>query len=1806
MDPIPINYDSALPGRVLPLELYPVTGDDYATAQAYSEEMQQGFAAHVRHNRVMRYEPYFFSLQDGTPYNIPNVDFTEEGRITARDLYYIRNANLLQRILDALEGRDIASVTVDNLGVNGIPRDRFSQTLREAQGEAAQIVSLIAEFNRHRYQEASGRTITLTSLADLNRLLRSPHFYEQWRGNTLRRTVILTNELWRLIDFPRQRIIPRSYFSDEIWNNLVRDGFIDNDGNVLPGFDESAPDFAQRFSTATAALSPLQKTAVLNMLRQAQAYIMVLNRLLLEATYPSLCPQLNPRLTFRPLQDPDRNDIDGDGNCAEFVAVSEAEAYFLNDEILLHDEISSEYFYRLYLWGQYALRRDTIPYGFYRSSRHAPWNPIDIPISMRNPGLAWRHMENIQRDEGGVIFLPNTRRHSMNSAADDIQIAEAAYYAHLYSLIAPSNWYFSSPDEARRGIYPYRDEAQQFAAAGWNSYVIERYLPQSYAPSYFYATPTQVSEVNQEAEGENYIIYAPVFSAGFPDFNYSGEINFSYFFVGPFGSVFPLIDPRHNWGALSDSSLDIIFNDMIGNMPVDWRGMDRFGNITNSSVFYRLTNGAYWDGQRIDLRMAEACSYFRDQRACEYFSYQLVNDECESPGPICTYLDLMAESPDRTLPAGIRSDGTPVEPDRAIPESYGIEHPRAFSDCSRFAAVYFSGNSPDATSLYQQVDERTRCYSPGIPGDEECPAGGPAANQLLYWYDRYDTEIGDYSRDCRAPLLPHTFDGYYAGELCGQAYYLASSAFPTELTTALELERATQETQTIAGKPAIPTQEIEDASLSRYFRDATRWQSIRAALVTTGLVNSRGEILPATDQYPSLELFHAYVDGTAAFRSLDLHPQEIARIYRALHPSSVQAAGQTYYLGSEARRQLSQRELADNADIDQLRDVLELLTDTSNDSGSHSPTQPILQFTDVEGNPYLPSEENYPQLARLRQLDTYYHHPMLSYFSDFSEYYNNAVIVLSAFAQQAIEQSHREDIYLALSYTQQIRDLSAMQTREMFAANPYNQARLDLIEATLRSQIRIMDYITPEAESDMHLDSRDQYLHDLLNFYQTGIDQATSAIQGFLAANPRISRPDYSSITNALITIGDLYMRMHEVVEREGYPSDFPNNPEYYIDRAEEFYSAVASLEISIDEHNNIIGTGLNVFLPIEGIDFSATPAEIVEAIHFNFGIENYTEEEIEEARQNRDDLPGRYISLQQHDEAMQAMHLQLGAAARARSAALFIRRRAVRTLSDTLYVRRELELAVADLEVSSPEDDDFSLTGARVALADMDLFWADLTRSQLWPGASPDLIGDEGLLSNFEALSAPDLSETDRNRLWQEVFSYLDHRPNVFLIHDDIEIVDEITRVANGETHLTEQVTQSMERRLEGLTLSESDILNFISRSLNFLDRNESNPNANILTKWQMFINLLRVMELFSVLHPELEAEITPAVAALRQYINNTRLTAHRTERLRSVSQEFNQNILDGLNNLYLTITNRISHPAASLPTEEETLSVQREMTYTLRYTMRLRIFDFIQQVTESAQDIYFQVPADYLYLYTQANVKTREGAIRSGRFRDRELSYLLPRFTDSILSDSPLEEGDFLQVQDDYYNLVLLVGSATQVTLTQEGYNETLVRPEDLNEAERLARRVIRNSDHIRRPFSIYFKMHAKLKLAEIMIRREEAMARQENRTANYDAVIPIFQHIMRKLSRLSTRDINLMSFRPYSFMAELFHEWANASTAGAEELGRISLYMCYLSDAPYDLTDRTIVLLTRFPSLERDHNRLKILLGNAGTGAIEEETD
>jgi hypothetical protein len=232
-------------------------------------------------------------------------------------------------------------------------------------------------------------------------------------------------------------------------------------------------------------------------------------------------------------------------------------------------------------------------------------------------------------------------------------------------------------------------------------------------------------------------------------------------------------------------------------------------------------------------------------------------------------------------------------------------------------------------------------------------------------------------------------------------------------------------------------------------------------------------------------------------------------------------------------------------------------------------------------------------------------------------------------------------------------------------------------------------------------------------------------------------------------------------------------------------------------------------------------------------------------------------------------------------------------------------------------------------------------------------------------------------------------------------------------------------------------------------------------------------------------------------------------------------------------------------------------------------RIFNLNTNIIEGARDIYEGIPSKFGFLYTLARDKLTQIAIRTAEYLDKEFRYQLPYYKDPVILKTPMPEG-YLLVQRNFQNALMLASTKNR---------------KYMKIALKMFRKVISDAKTLKGPYPKYFEFHAKLKIAEIYA---------SVKFKKYKDATDIFEELVNAVDTFTPEETKEMAWRKNSFLAELYHEWANSFLLrGREDAGKakakIALRYCFLSDSEYDVETRSIIIAYDF-GLQKLHKIYK----------------
>lgn len=325
-----------------------------------------------------------------------------------------------------------------------------------------------------------------------------------------------------------------------------------------------------------------------------------------------------------------------------------------------------------------------------------------------------------------------------------------------------------------------------------------------------------------------------------------------------------------------------------------------------------------------------------------------------------------------------------------------------------------------------------------------------------------------------------------------------------------------------------------------------------------------------------------------------------------------------------------------------------------------------------------PSPAAYPQFPQIGLAEKTAQIKLLPYLSDLREYWNNAIILLSVYAQKTGENSDQAGMERAVYYCQQLR----LRIEKQLASGPelaphaYSRVVLDLTEAELRAKVEKKD----------------------LGFYREGINAAARAINQMRAVDPTEAQPDYYLVTKALIAIGDLYLQMDTATRQMCLLEPLP-----FLDEASKYYGYVAALQSA--------NGSVTVDAWDDDLWFTMSNGAATASLEYNFQKGYLTENQKAEAQKSLTYLEG--IAL-------------------AKNAAIYLRRPGAKDIVTLLQTINNCGLAIDQLNRSARKPNDFFINFARLTKADLLLALADRVKYNLWE-SDPSYAGQ--LIARIELL---------------------------------------------------------------------------------------------------------------------------------------------------------------------------------------------------------------------------------------------------------------------------------------------------------------------------------------------------------------------------------------------------------------------------------------------------------------------------------------
>ncbi len=372
----------------------------------------------------------------------------------------------------------------------------------------------------------------------------------------------------------------------------------------------------------------------------------------------------------RPLADTDGGDLDGDGDTAERVTVSEAVSYVLLRAVWMNDR---DAFDLTWNWARQNMQRMNLGQVYF-------WNQSSWVAPPQSDRLfSWRYVPTLKERDGGVIHYTwvagELWRGCFEGATDaDMDIAASLVFASRL-------W----------GDPSYLSEASSLISDMWDKYVAER-------------------------NGKYYLF-------GGDQFQSMGEVNPSY--MRPtYYDMFAEVDPSHPWQELHETSYRVVIESgdiplhgiaSTTNLPSNWIGVNYVGSFYGSDTFRQQGGHLFgWDAFRTLFWIAEDYAWFSAPEAYRY----LTDNTCtpEDYGPYCFLnSELTARG---EIMGGYNRDGGLVSSSGEW-WSNKLNREQFTMNGAYLAYFYYAGNQEAANTLYAnlQSDYHEEGYWGDNPND---------------------------------------------------------------------------------------------------------------------------------------------------------------------------------------------------------------------------------------------------------------------------------------------------------------------------------------------------------------------------------------------------------------------------------------------------------------------------------------------------------------------------------------------------------------------------------------------------------------------------------------------------------------------------------------------------------------------------------------------------------------------------------------------------------------------------------------------------------------------------------------------------------------------------------------------------------------------------------------------------------------------------------------------------------------------------------------------------------------------------------
>lgn len=235
-------------------------------------------------------------------------------------------------------------------------------------------------------------------------------------------------------------------------------------------------------------------------------------------------------------------------------------------------------------------------------------------------------------------------------------------------------------------------------------------------------------------------------------------------------------------------------------------------------------------------------------------------------------------------------------------------------------------------------------------------------------------------------------------------------------------------------------------------------------------------------------------------------------------------------------------------------------------------------------------------------------------------------------------------------------------------------------------------------------------------------------------------------------------------------------------------------------------------------------------------------------------------------------------------------------------------------------------------------------------------------------------------------------------------------------------------------------------------------------------------------------------------------------------------------------------------------------------------RLFNLTDGLIAQAQELFRAVPPKFVRLYETAQIKLNETLLRLAQALDHEYRYLRPLTFNEAIKDNPIPDDEYLGIARNYYIAIFLAATKN---------------PQDGAEAEALFKKVLAKAqEKLERPSQLYFQAHVTLKRGEIAAQKKD-----------YKGALNLYgeaQMLIEKIERLPEAELKNLAFRPASFRAELYNEWASSLEVrgfkvDSVKMAKKALRACYESDSKYDFETRRLLIVALF-GLEKEDESLQ----------------